>query len=159
MNTKNQTVNKKSVSTILKKRKIVYFSNSDLKSKKLMEIQNFTLLKKTKISKMAKPLYIIDLSGIFSKYIDETEKNLNKIFELVKDMNGILLFDEADALFGKRDKIKNASNKYANLDTNYLLRKLVKYSKMMFLSSNFQKPLTKKDIDKLDYIICFSIKK
>ena len=74
-------------------------------------------------------------------------------------MNGILLFDEADALFGKRSKVKDSHDKYANVETNYLLKKIEKYKEITFISSNFKKPITKQSIVKLDYIVCFPIKK
>ena len=74
-------------------------------------------------------------------------------------MNGILLFDEADALFGKRNKVKDSHDKYTNLETNYLLKKIEKHKGFTFISSNFKKPITKQSIVKLDYIICFPIKK
>ena len=74
-------------------------------------------------------------------------------------MNGILLFDEADALFGKRSKISNTHDKYTNLETNYLVKKIQKYKGIMFIASNLKKPITKQSIDKLDYVICMPIKK
>ena len=73
-------------------------------------------------------------------------------------MNGILFFDEADALFGKRSKVKDSHDKYANLETNYLLKKLQKYNGIMFMTPNLKKPISRQFIDRLDYIICMSIK-
>ena len=66
-------------------------------------------------------LYKVDLSGVVSKYIDETEKNLSKIFHEAKTSNTILFFDEADALFGKRTEVSDAHDRYANIETGYLL--------------------------------------
>lgn len=106
-----------------------------------------------------KPLYIIELSGISSKYIGETEKNLNKIFKKIKDMDGILFFDEADALFGKRSKIKNSHDRYADIETNYLLERIQNYDGVMLISPNHKKPTTRQHITKLDYVICLPIKK
>ena len=74
-------------------------------------------------------------------------------------MNGILFFDEADALFGKRSKVNNAHDKYANLEINYLVKRLQRYNGIMFITSNLKKPITKQFIDKLDYVICLPIKK
>jgi SpoVK/Ycf46/Vps4 family AAA+-type ATPase len=65
-------------------------------------------------------LYKVDLSSIVSKYIGETEKNLSKIFEERSKASAVLFFDEADALFGKRTEVKDAHDRYANIDTSYL---------------------------------------
>ena len=70
-----------------------------------------------------------------------------------------MIFDEDDALFGKRGKVKNYHDKYTNLETSYLLEKIEKYKGVTFISSNFKKPITKQSIVKLDYIVCFPIKK
>ncbi len=72
-------------------------------------------------------LYKIDLSGIVSKYIGETEKNLDRNFRAAHDSNAILFFDEADALFGKRSKVKDAHDRYANIEVAYLLQKMEEY--------------------------------
>lgn len=74
-------------------------------------------------------------------------------------MNGILIFGEADVLFGKKSKVKNPHDKYDNLETSYLLKNIEKYKGITFISSNFKKPITKQSIVKLDYIVCFPIKK
>lgn len=74
-----------------------------------------------------KEVYRIDLSGIASKYIGETEKNLSKIFEKAAGRDWILFFDEADALFGKRTNVKDAHDKYANQELNYLLQRIENY--------------------------------
>lgn len=141
-------------------RRVVYFSGRILNMKDLTEDQKYFMYKRNRKRVIKdKPLYIFDLSDILSKYIGETEKNLNRIFERTKKMNGILLFDEADALFGKRNKVKNSHDKYANLETSYLLKKIEKHKGITFISSNFKKPITKQSIVKLDYIICFPIKK
>ncbi len=81
-------------------------------------------------------LYQIDLSGIVSKYIGETEKNLNTIFEAAKHSNGILFFDEADALFGKRGETKDAHDRYANIEVAYLLQKMEEYDGIVILATN-----------------------
>jgi SpoVK/Ycf46/Vps4 family AAA+-type ATPase len=70
-----------------------------------------------------KDIYRIDLSQLTSKYIGETEKNLEKIFKAAEEKNWILFFDEADALFGKRTQIKDAHDKYANQEVSYLLQR------------------------------------
>lgn len=73
---------------------------------------------------MQKDIYRINLSAITSKYIGETEKNLDRIFSQAENLNSILLFDEADALFGKRTEVKDAHDKYANAAIAYLLQKI-----------------------------------
>ena len=82
------------------------------------------------------PLYRVDISRIFSKYIGETEKNLSVIFEAAKGANVILFFDEADALFAKRTEIGTSNDKYANSETAHLLQKIEEYDGMSILATN-----------------------
>jgi SpoVK/Ycf46/Vps4 family AAA+-type ATPase len=84
-------------------------------------------------------LYKIDLSLVVSKYIGETEKNLNKIFNEAKTSNAILFFDEADALFGKRSEVKDAHDRYANIEINYLLQKMEEQEGVVILATNLLK--------------------
>jgi AAA+ superfamily predicted ATPase len=84
-------------------------------------------------------LYQIDLSSIVSKYIGETEKNLNTIFSAAKNSNAILFFDEADALFGKRSEVKDAHDRYANIEVAYLLQKVEEYEGIVILATNLSK--------------------
>lgn len=86
-------------------------------------------------------LYKIDLSSVVSKYIGETEKNLNRIFGEVASSRVILFFDEADALFGKRSEVKDAHDRYANIETNYLLQKMEEHESIVILATNFSKNL------------------
>jgi len=86
-------------------------------------------------------LYKIDLSAIVSKYIGETEKNLNRIFKEGRDSNAILLFDEADALFGKRSEVKDSHDRYANIEIAYLLQKMEEYEGIVILATNLRKNL------------------
>jgi SpoVK/Ycf46/Vps4 family AAA+-type ATPase len=81
-------------------------------------------------------LYKIDLSSILSKYIGETEKNLNTIFKESEGSNSILFFDEADSLFGKRTDVKDSHDRYANIETNYLLQKIDEFEGVVILSTN-----------------------
>jgi hypothetical protein len=81
-------------------------------------------------------IYRIDLSGIVSKYIGETEKNLERIFRAAESSNAILFFDEADALFGKRSEVKDAHDRYANIEISYLLQKIEEYAGVVILASN-----------------------
>jgi len=80
--------------------------------------------------------YRVDLSKIVSKYIGETEKQLAALFDTAEKKDWILFFDEAEALFGKRTDVKDAHDKYANLDTAYLLQRIESYSGLVILSSN-----------------------
>lgn len=82
-------------------------------------------------------VYKIDLSQLISKYIGETEKNLNQLFELAKEQNAILFFDEADGLFAKRSAVENSNDRYANMETGYLLQKFEEYDGIVILATNF----------------------
>ncbi|MFO7997155.1 MAG: AAA family ATPase [Dehalococcoidia bacterium] len=84
-------------------------------------------------------LYKIDLSAIVSKYIGETEKNLDRIFREAQTSNAILFFDEADALFGKRSEVRDSHDRYANIETAYLLQKMDEYEGMVILATNLRK--------------------
>ncbi|CAG1003734.1 ATP-dependent zinc metalloprotease FtsH [Myxococcaceae bacterium] len=84
-------------------------------------------------------LYQIDLATVVSKYIGETEKNLDRIFREARDSNAILFFDEADALFGKRSEVKDAHDRYANIETAYLLQKMEEYEGIVILATNLRK--------------------
>ncbi len=84
-------------------------------------------------------LYKIDLSTVVSKYIGETEKNLTKIFSEARSSNAILFFDEADALFGKRTSVQDAHDRYANIETNYLLQKMEEHDGLAILATNLCK--------------------
>ena len=81
-------------------------------------------------------LYKIDLSTVVSKYIGETEKNLDRIFRAAQSSNAILFFDEADALFGKRSEVKDAHDRYANIEVAYLLQKIEEYDGFVILATN-----------------------
>ena len=83
--------------------------------------------------------YKIDLSTIVSKYIGETEKNLSRIFDEAEDSNAILFFDEADALFGKRSEVKDAHDRYANIEINYLLQRMDAFEGLAILATNLRK--------------------
>lgn len=85
-----------------------------------------------------KDVYRIDLSQIVSKYIGETEKNLNKIFDRAQHKDWILFFDEADALFGKRTSTQSSHDKYANQEVSYLLQRIEEFNGLMILASNFK---------------------
>lgn len=84
-------------------------------------------------------IYKIDLSTVVSKYIGETEKNLSKIFREAEDSNAILFFDEADALFGKRSEVKDAHDRYANIEINYLLQRMEEFDGLVVLATNLRR--------------------
>jgi AAA+ superfamily predicted ATPase len=86
-------------------------------------------------------LYKVDLSTMVSKYIGETEKNLDRIFTAAQEANAILFFDEADAIFGKRSEVKDAHDRYANIEVGYLLQKMEEYDGVVILATNLRKNL------------------
>lgn len=102
-------------------------------------------------------LYKIDLSSIVSKYIGETEKNLNKIFKEAEMSNAILFFDEADALFGKRSEVKDAHDRYANIETAYLLQKMEEHEGTVILASNFRKNMDDAFLRRLHFTVEFQV--
>ncbi len=87
------------------------------------------------------PVYRINLSRVISKYIGETEKNLERVFARLEDKNVILFFDEADALFGKRTEITDAKDRYANQEVSYLLQKIERWNGVVILATNFNQNL------------------
>ena len=83
-------------------------------------------------------LFAIDLSAVVSKYIGETEKNLARVFGAAADSDAILLFDEADALFGKRSEVRDAHDRYANIEIAYLLQRMEQYDGIAILATNLR---------------------
>jgi DNA polymerase III delta prime subunit len=102
-------------------------------------------------------LYKIDLSGIVSKYIGETEKNLDRIFHAAQSSNAILFFDEADALFGKRSEVKDAHDRYANIEVAYLLQKIEEYEGVVILASNLSKNIDLAFARRMHYVVEFPL--
>lgn len=100
-------------------------------------------------------MYRIDLSSVVSKYIGETEKNLSVIFEEAHASNAILFFDEADALFGKRSEVKDAHDRYANIETAYLLQQIEDYDGIAILATNLRQNLDEAFTRRLDFVIDF----
>jgi AAA+ superfamily predicted ATPase len=84
-------------------------------------------------------VFKLNLSAVVSKYIGETEKNLEQIFDAAGSGNVVLFFDEADSLFGKRSEVKDARDRYANLEVSYLLQRLERYDGVVLLATNFEK--------------------
>jgi hypothetical protein len=100
-------------------------------------------------------LYRIDLSAVVSKYIGETEKNLRQVFDAAEDGGAILLFDEADALFGKRSEVKDSHDRYANIEINYLLQRIESYRGLAILATNMKSALDAAFIRRLRFIVNF----
>jgi SpoVK/Ycf46/Vps4 family AAA+-type ATPase len=100
-------------------------------------------------------LYKIDLSVIVSKYIGETEKHLSQIFREARSSNAILFFDEADAIFGKRSEVKDAHDRYANIEVSYLLQKMEDYEGIVILASNFRKNIDEAFTRRIHYFVEF----
>lgn len=102
-------------------------------------------------------LFKIDLSAIVSKYIGETEKNLDSIFRAAHSSNAILFFDEADALFGKRSEVKDAHDRYANIEVAYLLQKIEEYEGVVILASNLSKNIDDAFARRMHYVVEFPL--
>ncbi|HEY6039881.1 MAG TPA: ATP-binding protein, partial [Kofleriaceae bacterium] len=94
-------------------------------------------------------------SQVVSKYIGETEKNLRKIFDAAEEAGAVLLFDEADALFGKRSEVKDSHDRYANIEVSYLLQRMEQYRGLAILTSNMRNALDQAFLRRLRFIIEF----
>jgi SpoVK/Ycf46/Vps4 family AAA+-type ATPase len=105
--------------------------------------------------RLALELYKIDLSTVVSKYIGETEKNLSRIFDEAETSNAILFFDEADALFGKRSEIRDAHDRYANIEVSYLLQKMEEYEGVVILATNFRKNMDDAFVRRMHFTVEF----
>ena len=104
-------------------------------------------------------LYRIDLSAVVSKYIGETEKNLRQIFDAAEAGGAILLFDEADALFGKRTEVKDSHDRHANIEVSYLLQRMETYRGVSILTSNYKSALDKAFLRRLRFVVAFPFPK
>ena len=100
-------------------------------------------------------IYKIDLSSMVSKYIGETEKNLQKIFREAETSNAILFFDEADALFGKRTETRDSHDRYANIEVNYLLQKMEEHEGIVILATNFKNNIDDAFLRRIQFAIEF----
>ncbi len=104
-------------------------------------------------------VYKIDLSMIISKYIGETEKNLSKIFDMAENKNWILFFDEADSLFGKRSKVEDSHDRYANQEISYLLQRIEDFNGVVILASNFKNNIDTAFLRRFQSVIQFPMPK
>jgi hypothetical protein len=100
-------------------------------------------------------LYRIDLSAVVSKYIGETEKNLRRVFDSAEELGAILLFDEADALFGKRSEVKDSHDRYANIEVSYLLQRMEAYRGLAILTTNHKAALDTAFARRLRFVVHF----
>jgi SpoVK/Ycf46/Vps4 family AAA+-type ATPase len=100
-------------------------------------------------------LYRIDLSSVVSKYIGETEKNLRRVFDAAETGGAILLFDEADALFGKRSEVKDSHDRYANIEVSYLLQRMEAYRGLAILTTNLKEALDTAFLRRIRFVVQF----
>lgn len=100
-------------------------------------------------------LYQIDLAGLVSKYIGETEKNLKRVFDAAEDSGAVLLFDEADALFGKRSEVKDSHDRYANIEVSYLLQRMEAYRGLAILTTNMRHAIDTAFLRRIRFIVEF----
>jgi len=101
------------------------------------------------------PLFHVDLSSVVDKYIGETEKNLERIFSVAENADGVLLFDEADALFGKRSQVSDARDRHANIEVAFLLQRMESFDGLAILTSNLRSNLDAAFTRRLDCIVDF----
>jgi len=100
-------------------------------------------------------LFVIDLSQVVSKYIGETEKHLRRVFDAAERGGAVLLFDEADALFGKRSEVKDSHDRYANIEVSYLLMRMEEYRGLAILTTNMKKALDQAFMRRLRFVVEF----
>jgi SpoVK/Ycf46/Vps4 family AAA+-type ATPase len=100
-------------------------------------------------------LHRIDLSRVVSKYIGDTEKNIDRVFDNAKGSRVVLLFDEADALFGKRAGVKDAHDRYANLEVSYLLKRIERFDGLVILATNRRQHIDKAFLRRLPVVMRF----
>jgi len=102
-------------------------------------------------------LYRIDLSQVVSKYIGETEKNLRRVFDAAEEGAAVLLFDEADALFGKRSEVKDSHDRYANIEVSYLLQRMEAYRGLAILTTNRKSALDQAFLRRIRFLVEFPV--
>jgi len=100
-------------------------------------------------------VYRVDLSGVVSKYIGETERNLRRVFDAADEGGVLLLFDEADALFGKRSDVKDSHDRYANIEVNYLLQRMEDYAGVAILTTNQRHAIDQAFLRRLRFVVNF----
>jgi SpoVK/Ycf46/Vps4 family AAA+-type ATPase len=108
-------------------------------------------------NELGRSLFCVDPGGVMSKYIGETEENLDDIFQLAEANNAVLLFDEAEALFGKRDEVGDGCDRYASLQTSGLLRRLEAFSGLSILATNKRANIDDAFVRRLYIVVDFPI--
>ena len=103
------------------------------------------------------PLHRVDLSQVVNKYIGETEKNLRRVFDACEASDLIVLFDEADALFGRRTQVRDAHDRYANLEVSYLLSRMERAKGLTILATNRKEDLDGAFLRRLRYVVDFPL--
>lgn len=114
-----------------------------------------TLAAQVIAAELGMDIYKVDLSTVVSKYIGETEKNLERIFSQARNSNAILFFDEADAIFGKRSEVKDAHDRYANIEVGYLLQRMESYDGVVILATNLRANLDDAFTRRLQFVVDF----
>ncbi|MBT2367455.1 ATP-binding protein [Streptomyces sp. ISL-10] len=114
-----------------------------------------TLAAEVMAKELGLDLFIIDLSQVVSKYIGETEKNLRRVFDAAERGGALLLFDEADALFGKRSEVKDSHDRYANLEVSYLLMRMEAYRGLAILTTNMKQALDTAFMRRIRFVVDF----
>jgi SpoVK/Ycf46/Vps4 family AAA+-type ATPase len=102
-------------------------------------------------------MYRIDLSQVVDKYVGQTEKNLRQLFDAADASDAILFFDEADALFGRRTAVKDAHDRYANLEVSYLLERFERFKGLAILATNRRKDLDEAFLRRLRFVVDFEL--
>ncbi|MBE2243575.1 MAG: AAA family ATPase [Burkholderiaceae bacterium] len=108
-------------------------------------------------SELALPMFRIDLSQVVNKYIGETEKNLRRIFDAAEAAECLLLFDEADSLFGKRTEVKDAHDRFANIEVSYLLERMERFKGLAVLATNRRKDVDEAFLRRLRFVVEFPL--
>lgn len=116
-----------------------------------------TMAAEALVTALGLPMFRVDLSQVVNKYIGETEKNLKRIFDAAELSDCVLFFDEADALFGKRTEVKDAHDRFANIEISYLLERMERFKGLAILATNRRKDLDDAFLRRLRFIIEFPI--
>ena len=118
-----------------------------------MCIRDRTLAAEVVAGELGLDLLVVDLSQVVNKYVGETEKNLARVFEAAEDSGAVLLFDEADALFGKRTEVRDSHDRYANLEVGYLLQRVESFRGLAILTTNARNALDSAFLRRLRVIV------
>jgi SpoVK/Ycf46/Vps4 family AAA+-type ATPase len=102
-------------------------------------------------------LYVVDLATVVDKYVGETEKNLERIFAAADGVNAVLLFDEADAVFGRRSEVRDAHDRYANIESAYLLQRMETFDGLAILATNLRANIDEAFTRRLDVLVDFPL--